>query len=209
MTTGRINQVSGGSFVNESIRFRGRATRRGRARERTLITHPRTHSLRHKKRRRLSIPTVARGAVPRTLGRRTRSVSRLDSTHAWSWLFSQGAKDGESSKWSAGRSGSPKPPREERRIFVIQGKTPLGNLRRRQRRGRASLSVHARSHPWGWASGPWLSKSHRPYRSEISAINERRVGASSGTRPPYRSNIQLWYYEPSSSVKYHIPLTWP
>ena len=72
--------------MNEAIRFRGRATRRGRERERererTLITHPRTHSLRHKKRRRLSIPTVARGAVPRTLGRRTRSVSRLDSTHA-------------------------------------------------------------------------------------------------------------------------------
>jgi len=53
-----------------------------REREPSSRTHPRTHSLRHKKRRRLSIPTVARGAVPRTLGRRTRSVSRLDSTHA-------------------------------------------------------------------------------------------------------------------------------
>ena len=70
MTTGRINQVNGA--VVETVHLVLRET-----------DDPERPSVRSRVRResRLSVPTVAGGAVPRTLGRRTRSVSRFDTLH--------------------------------------------------------------------------------------------------------------------------------
>ena len=68
MTTGRINQVNGGAST------RLRPFLAGQHRGPTLPPASKQHFL-FRSESRLSFPTVARGAVPRTLGRRTRSVS--------------------------------------------------------------------------------------------------------------------------------------
>merc|ERR1712243_74424 len=118
MTTGRINQVNGG--IHRENRPITRVNRHG---------GPKGPAFDMRDSRRLSIPTVAGGAVPRTLGRRTRSVSRLDTPHA-------GERASEKAPSSKGRGiageSDPRdpdrqtpPPRALGRPRAIQGSAPL------------------------------------------------------------------------------------